>query len=142
MKRTTMMVILSAALLALVATPALAQPAAKSPTQTYMDFVAAAGTAKSLADVLPFVSAEWRRNLEGLPKERQALFLESFKDVAGRQDLKITKETISGAKCELAGTAKNKQGWPLTGKVHLLKEGAAWKIDDHVWTTTQEAPGK
>jgi hypothetical protein len=50
-------------------------------------------------------------------------------------EIKISKETVNGMKCTLEGTAKSSKGLPLKGKVFLVKEEGAWKLDEQGWST-------
>jgi hypothetical protein len=113
--------------------PALAQ--AKSPTEAYLAFVAAAQKAKSLEEVLPHLSKEYRAMLAAQAKDQKPVWLQRLRDSADMTDIKITKETVSGEKCTLEGTAKSSKGFPLKGKAFLVKEDGAWKLDEQGWST-------
>jgi hypothetical protein len=113
--------------------PALAQ--AKSPTEAYLAFVAAAQKAKSLDEVMPHLSKEYRAMLSAQPGDKKPVWLQRLKDSADMQDIKVTKETISGEKCTLEGTAKSSKGFALKGKVFLVREDGAWKLDEQGWST-------
>lgn len=112
-----------------------AQAQAKSPTEAYLAFVAAAQKAKSLEDVLPHLSKQYSAMLSAQPNDRKPVWLERLKDSADMTEIKIGKETINGMKCTLEGTAKSSKGNPLKGKVFLVKEDGAWKLDEQGWST-------
>ena len=112
----------------------LAAPA-KTPTQSYLDYHAALAKAKTLDEVLPYLSKEYRAMLESQPKADRATWLGRLKDMAAAKDLKITKETINGDKCTLEGTGTSSKGNPTKGKISLVKEGGAWKLDEEGWAT-------
>jgi len=95
-----------------------------------------------LSEMYPHISAAWKKNLQSLSKDRQPRFLESFTASSKQQDMKITKESITGSTCVLEGTAKNASGFPLKGKVTMVKEGGEWKVDEEGWGTTGDAPQK
>ena len=64
-----------------------------------------------------------KRRLHELPKH--------CSDVVGlRPGPKVTKETVNGEKCTLEGTAKSNNGFALKGKVFLVREDGAWKLDE------------
>lgn len=108
---------------------------AKTPTQAYLDYREAVIKAKTLSEVLPHVSGAYRGMLEARPKKDQPVWLERLKESANMKDLKITKETIDGDKCTLEGTATSARGNALKGKVLLVREGGAWKLDEEFWAT-------
>jgi len=134
MKSRAWIAALGCAVIALaLSSPALAQ--AKSPTDAYLAFAKAAPKATSLDTLLPFLSKVYRGNLSSQPAEKKPVWLQRLKDSVDMTDMKITKETITGDKCTLEGTAKGKSGLPLKGKVFLLKEDGEWKLDEQVWST-------
>ena len=108
---------------------------AKTPTQAYLDYHAALQKAKTLDEVLPYLSKEYRGMLESQPKADRATWLGRLKDMAPARDLKITKETINGDKCTLEGTGTSAKGNPSQGKISLVKEGGSWKLDEEGWAT-------
>jgi hypothetical protein len=112
-----------------------AQAQAKSPTDAYLAFVATAQKAKSLDEVLPHLSKEYRAMLSAQPNDQKPVWLQRLKDSADMLDIKIGKETVTGEKCTLEGTAKSKKGFPLKGKVFLVKEDGGWKLDEQGWST-------
>ena len=108
---------------------------AKTPTQIYLDYVAVVSKAKTLAEVLPYLSKEYRTNLESVPKADQPVWLKRLKDSVEYTDIKVTKETITGAKCTLEATGTSGRGNAMKGKIMLVKEGADWKLDEAFWST-------
>jgi hypothetical protein len=107
----------------------------KTPTQAYLDYHAAVLKATTLDEVLPHLSAAYRGMLESRPKTDRPLWLGRLKETADIKDLKITKETIDGDKCTLEGAGTSARGNAVHGKVHLVKEGGAWKLDEEFWAT-------
>ena len=107
----------------------------KTPTQMYLDYVGVVSKAKTLAEVLPHLSKEYRTNLESVPKADQPVWLKRLKDSVEYTNLKVTKETIAGAKCTLEATGTSSKGNAMKGKIMLVKEGAEWKLDDAFWAT-------
>ena len=108
---------------------------AKSPTQAFLDYHAAVLKAQTLSEVLPYLSAEYRGMLESRPKKDHPVWLERLKETANVKDLKIGKDTITGDKCTLEGTATSARGNAVHGKVNLVREGGAWKLDEEFWAT-------
>jgi len=107
----------------------------KTPTAAYLEYQAAVQKATSLAEVLPRLSAAYRATLESHPKKEHPMWLERLKQSSNIKDLKITKETISGDKCTLDGSGTSTRGNPVKGKVNLVREGGAWKVDEEFWAT-------
>jgi hypothetical protein len=107
----------------------------KTPTQAYLEYQAAVQKATSLAEVLPRLSAAYRAMLEAHPKKEHPVWLERLKESSNIKDLKITKETISGDKCTLDGSGTSARGNQVRGKVNLVREGGAWKLDEEFWVT-------
>jgi hypothetical protein len=122
-------------LLGLGAAAALIAADAKTPTQAYLDYHAAIEKATKLEDVLPFMSAEYRGMLESQPKKDRPEWLARLKDISAMKDLKITKEKIDGTKCTLEGTGMSARGHAMRGKISLVQEGGAWKLDEEGWAT-------
>jgi hypothetical protein len=75
--------ILGIGLAALLASLAVAVGApAKTPTQSYLDFHAVLDKAKTLDEVLPYLSAAYRGMLESQPKSERAVWLGRLKDTS------------------------------------------------------------
>jgi hypothetical protein len=121
--------------IALLVSSVLAAAEAKTPTQSYLDYHAAVQKATKLEEVLPYLSAAYRGMLESRPKSDHPKWLASLKDGTPPKDLKITKETVNGDKCTLEGTATSARGNAVHGKIQLVKEGGAWKLDEQGWAT-------
>jgi len=112
----------------------LAAADARTPTQAYLAYNAALGTATKLADILPFLSKEYRAMLESRPKADQPTWLERLKD-SRMKDVKVTGETVSGNTCTLQATGTSARGNAMKGKIQLVKEDGAWKLDEEGWST-------
>lgn len=106
----------------------------KTGTQVYLDYRAALQKATKLEEILPYMSAEYRQMLQSQPKDA-ALWLGRLREGTPVKDLKVTKETIDGDKCTVEGTGTSARGNAIHGKIHLVKEGGAWKIDEEAWAT-------
>jgi Na+-translocating ferredoxin:NAD+ oxidoreductase RnfG subunit len=108
---------------------------AKTPTQTYLEYHAAVAKAKTLDEVLPFLSAMYRSMLESRPKEDRPRWLANLKDGDDIKDLKITKESVDGDKGTVEATGISAHGNAVHGKIIMVKEGGAWKLDSSSWAT-------
>lgn len=126
----------SLGLVLLAATLSAAAPAkATSPTEAYLSFVAAAQKATTLDEILPHLSGEYRAMLTAQAKDQKALWLQRMKDSANMTEIKITKETTDGKKCTLEGTARSAKGMPLRGRISMVNEDGAWRLDEQGWST-------
>jgi hypothetical protein len=50
-------------------------------------------------------------------------------------DLKVVKQTVTADRAEFQLMAKTARGTETQGTVTLVKEGAAWKVEDEAWAT-------
>lgn len=121
------------ALVVLLSNSAVGQE--QSPSNAYLAFVTAAQKATSLDQLLPYLSKEYRSMLTAQPTDKKGVWLKRLKDSGDKTDIKISKETITGSKCTLEATAKDHSGTPLKGKIGLVKEDGAWKLDEQGWST-------
>jgi Na+-translocating ferredoxin:NAD+ oxidoreductase RnfG subunit len=126
--------VLAACLLAAAASSTLLAEA-KTPTQTYLEYHDAVAKAKTLDEVMPYLSAMYRAMLESRPKEDRPKWLGNLRDGDAVTALKVTKETVDGDKCTLEATGTSAHGNAVHGKIALVKEYGAWKIDSTAWAT-------
>jgi len=108
---------------------------AKTPSQAYLEYHDALVKAKTLSEVTPYLSAAYRGMLESRPKEDQPRWLGNLKAGDDVKDLKLGKETMKGDQCTLEATAISARGNAVHGKIVLVKESNAWKIDSTAWAT-------
>ena len=129
-----MKLLVSVALL-LAATLAIpsAQQKAAGPMDAYKAYLAVLANAKSLDELIPHYTKELGGLLGKMPKDQQANYLKMNKRTL--KDLKVTSETVDDNKAVYMMTATD-NGRPASGKVTLVKEGGAWKIDDDAWATS------
>jgi hypothetical protein len=106
----------------LLATTVSAQP--KTPTQMYLDYVGVVSKAKTLAEALPYLSKQYRTNLESVAKADQPVLAEAAPGQRGLHRPQSDQETIAGAKCTLETTGTSGRGNAMHGKIMLVKEGA------------------
>jgi hypothetical protein len=119
---------------AVLAAVAPAKP--KTPTQAYLDYCAALEKAKTLDEVFPFLSKNFCYMLQFGPKakEEYPTWLHNLQRDSGEvKDAKITRETITGDTCALEGTGKSNDGTAMKGKINMVREGGAWKVDMADW---------
>ena len=137
MRRNRILAIGLAAFLGCLALPLPSMTAAESKTgtQVYLDYHATLMKATKLEEILPYLSAEYRGMLESRPKKDGPVWLGRLKEGTPVKDLKVTKETVEGNKCTVEGTGTSARGNAIHGRIHLVKEGGAWKIEDEAWAT-------
>lgn len=103
------------------------------PLEFYREFQAVLAKAKTLDPLLPYYTKELSTGLAKMPKEMQANYLKM--NARKLTDLKVTRQAVDANKAVLEMTAKTEDGRPTIGKVTLVKERGAWKVDDDAWAT-------
>ena len=117
-----------------VIAPASAQ-AQKTATQFYMEYVAAFATAKTIEDILPFMAAENRKQVEATPKDERNRMFEMIK-MLSHTDIKVLKEEAGpNGSTILAVEGIDSDRKNSSGTITLVKEGTDWKIGKESWTT-------
>lgn len=114
---------------------ALAQNAAPTPTQFYMEYRDAWTKAKSIDALLPYLSKDGRIEIEATPPDKRQMMFEMMKMMGNMSNVKVVKETRQGDSylLDLAGTAADKS--PLTGSAEIINEGGALKLKRESWKT-------
>jgi len=107
--------------------------AADSPSEVYRAFDTAVRKAQSVKDLLPYLTASKRAELEQLGEAEQIVKLSELR--LGRPDkVKIKNEKIKDDEARL-----NVEGFyefqelRIKGRVMLLREDGAWKFDGELW---------
>jgi len=126
-------VLLALAFLSSILT-AFAQEGQK-PGETYLALVSAAKSATSFEELNRYLSKAFLKEVEAQPKAERAEWFKYMKGLWNVTDLKITKESVSGKRCDLQATATNEAGKSATGNIELVKEGGGWKFVDHAWAS-------
>jgi Domain of unknown function (DUF4878) len=123
-----------AILLAIAATGTiLAAQDQKTASQFYMDYRAAFDKAKTVDELLPFMSAESRKQVEATPAADRAKMFELMKTMGKVTNLKIVKETKSGDGATLNAEGLDPDKKRTTGTISIIKEGGAWKLGSESW---------
>lgn len=126
---------LPALMLAMVSclAPLAASAAPSDPLEFYREFQSVLAKAKSLDPLLPYYTKELSTGLAKMPKEMQANYLRM--NARKLTDLKVTKQAVDANRAVFEMTAMTEDGRPTSGKVTLVKERGAWKVDDDAWAT-------
>ena len=120
---------LGLALAIAVPTLAGAGQTSQSASDFYQAYRKAFAKAQKMEDLLPFMAAGRRKQMEGTPADERTMMFGMLKEMTAEQgDVKIVKETATANGAELAVEAKDG-----TGTVTLVKEGGAWKLDKESW---------
>lgn len=111
-------------------------PARAGDAQTaYLAYLAAIKQATSVAQITPLLSTEYRVALEGQPQEALKWLTFRKGDALAMTNFKVTKESITGDKCILEASGRDGQGRDSSGKIELIRENGAWKLNDEAWVT-------
>ena len=133
-----MMKSLAACALALVLSVSTACAAARTPTETYLEYHGAALQAKAIEDLVRFMPKVNRDKMASAPAEAKQSLLEMRQEmekiVVGQP--KVTKEDVQGENATLdveavidyARTNPNLGQKPATAKIKLVKESDGWKV--------------
>jgi len=124
-------VVVMAFLLAMASGPVRAGDAQTA----YLAYLAAIKQATSVAQITPLLSTEYRVALEGQPEEALKWLKFRKGDAVTMTNFKVTKESITGDKCILEASGRDGQGRNSTGKIELIHENGAWKLNDEAWVT-------
>lgn len=124
-----------ALLIVAVVAPPNVRAQSKTATQFYQEYLAAFDKAKTIDEILPFMAAENRKQVEATPKDERDKMFGMIK-ILSHSNVKVLKEERSAdgktiLNVEGVDSDKNKG----TGKITLIKEGAAWKLAEESWTT-------
>ena len=105
---------------------------AKTATEFYTDYLGVFAKAKSVDQLLPYMSASRRKEIESTPAGERAKMFEFIKMVQPT-GVKVLKEekTATGATLTTEGVDSDKK--KMTGTVVIVREGGAWKIQDESW---------
>lgn len=128
---------LAAAALALAATLGASVHAQSGPgpaARAYLDLRATAGKATTAGAVLPQLSANYRRVVAGMPPaERDEWFLR-FKRFPP-SPVTIQAQAVAGDRGALGAVARDASHVKWSGRIEMVREGGAWKLDDEHWSS-------
>ena len=107
----------------------------KTASQFYMEFRAAFDKAKAVEDLLPYMAAARRKQMESTPPaERQKMF-GLMKILGALTNVKVTKETRTDEGATLIVEALDSDKAKTTGTITLVREDGAWKIARESFST-------
>lgn len=126
---------LAAVCLAPVPMAAQAPAATKTASQAYLEYRAAFEKAKAIEELLPFLAAARRKQVEGTPAADRKEMFEMIKTFDTTTNVKVLKEarTAAGATLTVEGTDEGKKA---TGEISMVREGTTWKVDKESWKSS------
>jgi len=110
-----------------------AQPASKTASEFYLSFRAAFEKAKTVEEILPYMSKAVRAKIEATPAADRAKMFAFQKEMGKMSSVKILKETTTdeGAMLTVEGMADKEK---MSGQIQIVKEDGAWKIGKESWS--------
>jgi hypothetical protein len=111
------------------AVPVQAQPAEMTASQFYTEYRAAFDKAETVEDIIQYMSASRRKQIESTPADERAMMFDMMKTLGVLSDLKIAKETRTAGGATLSVDALDSDKAKTTGTITLVKENGAWKIE-------------
>jgi hypothetical protein len=110
--------------------------APQTATQFYTAYRAAFDKATKIEDLFPYVSANMKKQVEATPADQRPMMFDMMKTMGAMTSVKVLKEDRQPdgsaiLTAEGIGTDKKKQ----TGKITIVKEGNAWKLDREEWNS-------
>jgi hypothetical protein len=110
-----------------------AQKPAQTASEFYLAYNATMAKAKSIDELLPFMSKQRVDQVKGTPADERAMMFDMVKEMAAK-NVKVAKETPSAAGATLEVTGSDPTGGAMKGTITLVKEAGAWKIDKESWS--------
>jgi hypothetical protein len=110
-----------------------AQKPAQTASEFYLAYNATMAKAKSIDELLPFMSKQRVDQVKGTPADERKMMFEMVKEMAAK-NVKVVKETPAAAGATLEATGSDPAGGAMKGTITLVKEAGAWKIDKESWS--------
>ncbi len=113
------------------------QPASQTATQFYMAYRAAFAKATKIDDILPYMSAENRKQVESTPAADRAKMFEMIKMMDTNTKVKVLKEEhkADGGAVLSVTAYDTDQKKDVSGTVSIVKEDGAWKLQKEAWAS-------
>ena len=109
--------------------PLWAQTTEKTASQFYTEYRAAFDKAKAVEDILPYMSAPRRKEMESTPADERKKMFGMIKILGALTNVKIVKETRTADGAILMVEALDSDKAKNNGTITLVKENGAWKVD-------------
>ena len=105
-----------------------------APARAYLELRVLAAKATSADQVLPHLSANYRRVVSNLPRAEREDWFMRFKRVPP-SPVTIQAQAQAGDRSGLGAVARDASHVKWSGRIEMLREGGAWKLDDETWST-------
>jgi hypothetical protein len=113
-----------------------AQVTEKTASQFYTEYRAAFDKAKAVEDILPYMSAQRRKQVEATPADERKKMFGAIKIMGALSNVKITKESRTADGATLSVDAIDSDKSKTTGTITLVRENGAWKVDKESFSST------
>ncbi len=112
-------------------------PANQTATQFYMAYRAAFDKATKIEDVLPYMCAENRKQVESTPAAERGKMFGMIKMMDTHIKVKVLKEDRQADGSAVLGVSAydTDQKKEVSAKVTIVKENGAWKLVKEAWTS-------
>jgi hypothetical protein len=112
-------------------------PAKQTPTQFYMAYRAAFAKATKVEDVLPYMCAERRQQIDSTPAAERGKMFSMIKMMDTNTKVKVLREDRQGDGSVVLGVTAydTDQKKDVSGQVTIVNEGGAWKLSKESWTS-------
>ncbi|MGE3517481.1 MAG: hypothetical protein AB7J63_00875 [Vicinamibacterales bacterium] len=108
-------------------------PAPGSASEFYLQYRKVFDGAKKVEELLPYMSAATRKQVESTPPSERSDMFEMLKMMGAITELKIAKEARSANGATLTVEALDPDKAKITGTIDIVKEGTAWKLGKESW---------
>ena len=115
---------------------AVAQKTDQTATQFYMAYRAAFAKAKTIEELLPYMSKGTRAQIEKTPAAERPKMFEMVKMMNTYTDVKVVKEAKTADGVTLSAEAIDSDKSKATATIQILREDGAWKLGKESWTHT------
>jgi hypothetical protein len=112
----------------------------KTPLDAYKAYLDAASKATKPDALFPFVSKDYKSLLQNAPKAEVEKMIKMHIAKDKLSDIAVTSQKVDASKAVLELTAKTGDGRPAQGKVNMVKEAGAWKLDEDAWAVPPKKP--
>jgi hypothetical protein len=118
--------------------PLWAQTTGLTASQFYSEYRAAFEKAKAVEDIIPYMSAARRQQIETTPAQEREMMFDVMKMLGALSDLKVAKETRTANGATLTVDALDSDKAKTTGTITLVQENGAWKIDKERFSSSSK----
>ncbi|GMU72112.1 MAG: hypothetical protein HS109_10470 [Burkholderiales bacterium] len=105
-----------------------------APAHAYLALRTLAAKATGVEQVLPYLSANYRRVVANLPREEREDWFGRFRRFPPGP-VTIQAQAQAGDRCALGAVARDASHVKWSGRIEMLREGGAWKLDDERWSS-------